>query len=107
MSDIRIESLDEALYTLVELCTSSQLEEGFIISCIEHGVVEVSGSSVRHWRFTNRARLQLQKAWRLHRDLEVQPSALPLVMELLGELESLRLENERLRRRLRQWEDLL
>jgi chaperone modulatory protein CbpM len=104
MTDFSVETLDDALYTLVELCRSSHLEEGFIVECIEHGVVEVSGSSLQEWRFTNGARLRLQKAWRLHRDLELQPAALPLVLQLLGELETLQQENRRLRLWLQHWE---
>ena len=105
MSDLKIESLDDALYSLVELCATGHLEERFVITCIEHGVVEVVGSSVQHWRFTNRARLRLQQAWRLHRDLELQPAALPLVVELLADIDALRLENQMLRARLQHWEE--
>jgi chaperone modulatory protein CbpM len=103
MTDFSVETLDDALYTLVELCRGSHLEESFIVECIEHGVVEVSGSSVREWRFSNGARLRLQKAWRLHRDLELQPAALPLVLQLLSEVETLRQENRRLRSWLGHW----
>jgi chaperone modulatory protein CbpM len=105
MTDFSVETLDEALYTLVELCRSSHLEEGFIVACIEHGVVEVSGASMQQWRFSNGSRLRLQKAWRLHRDLELQPAALPLVLQLLGEVDALHQENRRLRLLLEHWEN--
>lgn len=107
MNELSVESLDEALYSLVELCRRAHLDENFVLTCIEHGVVEVAGTTVEEWRFTNRARLQLQKAWRLHHDLEVQPALLPLVLELLGEVEALRQENRHLRLRLRHWEGLV
>ncbi|MDR2212302.1 MAG: chaperone modulator CbpM [Pseudomonadales bacterium] len=105
MTDFIVESLDDTLYSLVELCACCHLEEGFVVTCIEHGVVEVNGPLSAQWRFSNRARLRLQKAWRLHRDLDVQPAALPLVLQLLGELDALRQENRGLYLRLRHWED--
>ncbi|MDR0781197.1 MAG: chaperone modulator CbpM [Pseudomonadales bacterium] len=104
MTDCKVQTLDDALYTLVEVCQCSQLDAGFVTACIEHGVVEVSGEELPKWRFTHRSLLCLQKAWRLHRDLEVQPAALPLVLQLLGELEALQQENHRLRAWLRHWD---
>ena len=90
-------------WSLQELATSTQLTPDFVVQCVECGVAEVQGSQLQ-WRFDPGARQRLQRAWRLHRDLELQISALPLVMDLLEEVETLRSEAERLRNRLRQWE---
>jgi chaperone modulatory protein CbpM len=101
MQDIVVEN---GHYTLVELRECSRLQESFIIACVEHGVIEVSGAAPPQWRFGNRERQQLQKAWRLHQDLELQISALPLVLELLDEIDALRSEAQLLRQRLGHWE---
>jgi hypothetical protein len=48
--------------------------------------------------------LRIQKAYRLHRDLDIHPASLGLILELLDEREALREEVAMLRRRLSHWE---
>lgn len=90
-------------WSLQELTTSTQLAPDFVVQCVECGLTEMPGPPVQ-WRFDPGARQRLQRAWRLHRDFELQISALPLVMDLLEEVEALRGEAQQLRSRLRQWE---
>jgi hypothetical protein len=94
---------DELWWSVQELTSSSALEPGFIEQCVELGLIEVSGPPLQ-WRFNDEGRLLLNKAWRLHHDLEVHVSALPLVLQLIDELDELRQEAEALRLRLRHWE---
>ena len=98
------ENGDEPRWTLQELSVSCALQPEFIVQCVEFGLLEASGQPPE-WRFNSSGRLLLQKAWRLHRDLEVQVNALPLVLQLLDELDELRQEVQHLRVRLRHWED--
>jgi hypothetical protein len=74
---------EELWWSLQELSNSSALQPEFIVQCVELGLVDASGVQTQ-WRFNSDGRFRLQKAWRLHRDLEVQVSALPLVLQLLG-----------------------
>ncbi|HWK54902.1 MAG TPA: chaperone modulator CbpM [Hyphomicrobiales bacterium] len=104
MTDLIVETSEDGLYTLVELREGCRLQESFIVSCVELGVVEVRGRAPTEWRFSNQSRLQLLRAWRLHHDLELQLAALPLVLELLDEIGTLRSETELLRLRLAHWE---
>ena len=90
-------------WSLQELVTSTQLASDFVVQCVECGLMDVQGPPVQ-WRFDPAARQRLQRAWRLQRDFELQISALPLVMDLLEEVEALRDEAQRLRGRLQQWE---
>ena len=94
---------DQLSWTLHELTTSTQLAQEFIMQCVECGLAEVSGAPMQ-WRFDPFTRQRLQRAWRLHRDFELQIAALPLVLDLLEEVEVLREEAQRLRHRLQHWE---
>ncbi len=99
-----VEADDDGLWwTLQQLTAASPLDSGFIEQCVALGLVELGGLPSQ-WRFSPLVRLRLERAWRLHRDLELHPSALPLVLELLEEVELLRQESAQLRQRLRHWE---
>jgi chaperone modulatory protein CbpM len=93
-----------AFCSLDDLCRRTRLDEGFVVECVEHGVAHVAGQEVLAWRFSMTAILRLQKAWRLHRDLDLHVSNLPLVLDLLEERDQLLQEIEDLRLRLRHWE---
>ncbi len=97
------QSGDELWWTMQELTVSSALDAGFIEQCVELGLIEVQGPPLQ-WRFNSEGRLRLQKAWRLHQDLELHVSALPLVLQLIEELDELRQRAENLRVRLHRWE---
>jgi chaperone modulatory protein CbpM len=96
--------MSEGKFTLIELCECSALDEQFVIACVEHGVAPTSGTQVVEWIFSQTAVLRLQKAWRLHRDLDLQIDSLPLVLELLDERDQLLQEIAALRQHLRHWE---
>jgi chaperone modulatory protein CbpM len=93
-----------AFCSLEDLCRRTRLDEGFVIECVEHGVAHVAGGEIVAWRFSITAILRLQKAWRLHRDLELQVGSLALVLDLLEERDQLLQEIADLRGRLGQWE---
>ncbi len=105
MSDNIIHSDDAlAFCNLDDVCQRTRLEEHFVIACVEHGVAQVAGQEVVAWRFSMTSILRLQKAWRLHRDLELQVSSLALVLDLLEERDQLLQEISELRGRLGHWE---
>lgn len=110
MSDNHIISIfhddgDEFTYsTLGEVCRRTRINEAFIVECVEHGVAPVAGTDSPAWRFSVMSILRLQKAWRLHRDLELQVSSLALVLDLLDERDQLQQQLDELRARLGHWE---
>jgi chaperone modulatory protein CbpM len=93
-----------AFCSLDDLCRRTRLDERFVVECVEHGVAHVAGQEALAWRFSMTAILRLQKAWRLHRDLELQVSNLALVLDLLEERDQLLQEIADLRGRLAHWE---
>jgi chaperone modulatory protein CbpM len=103
-SAIHDDTAELTFATLADVCRRTRLAEPFIIECVEHGVAHVSGDASTSWRFSVISILRLQKAWRLHRDLELQVSSLPLVLDLLDERDQLRQQLDELRARLGHWE---
>lgn len=92
-----IEALDaeqnDAL-TLHEVCGILELKTEVVCEWVAEGVVQPSGERLGEWRFPSRQLERALRARRLQQDLELNTASLPLVLDLLGEI-------ERLRRRLR------
>ena len=57
---------------------------------VEHGVIEPIGQARSDWRFASISIVRVAKAKRLGRDLELGPSGLALVLELLDQIDELR-----------------
>ena len=101
---ILLETDDDTLWwSLQQLLRSTTLQPAFVHECVAIGLVEVAGGEAE-WRFDVVSRERLQRAWRMHRDLDLQLAALPLLLELLDEVELLRAEVLQLRARLQHWE---
>ncbi|MPQ72010.1 chaperone modulator CbpM, partial [Pseudomonas sp. MWU12-2323] len=81
--------------TLLELCQASHAEEAFVVRWVREGVLEPLGESPQNWRFRGDALRRAQVAWRLSRDLEINPSGVALVLDLLDELQALRARLDR------------
>lgn len=102
---ITVETDGDALWwNLQQLTAACALDAAFVEQCVALGLADVSGT-MQEWVFDAATRLRLERAWRLHRDLDLHPGALPLVLELLDEVEALRVEAAQLRARLRHWEN--
>jgi chaperone modulatory protein CbpM len=86
-SDLR-ESL-----TLDDLCRTCAVQASFLTDLLEEGVIEpIEGHSPDDWRFTSVQVQHVSVAWRLHRDLGVNPAGTAVVLQLLEEVQTLRAE---------------
>ena len=86
----------EAL-TLDDLCRTCAVQAAFLTDLLEEGVIEpVEGHSPDDWRFTSVQVQHVSVAWRLHRDLGVNPAGTAVVLQLLEEVQTLRAELGRL-----------
>lgn len=92
-----IELIDRAL-DLEELCRLCDVAPELVIEWVAEGVVEPEGN--RQWRFPVREIRRTRLAGRLQRDFELETQALPLVLDLLDEVETLQREVRVLRRLL-------
>ena len=90
---------DEARYTLLQLCELCGTSAEGVIELVEHGVLAPVGRQPASWMFSSRMLVRSRKAQRLARDLDLNLPGLALCLDLLDELESLRLEVQTLRNR--------
>ena len=98
------DALDWGGCDLPELCERCALDRQFIVQCVEQGVAEATGEEPQQWIFSATSIVRIRKAWRLHRDLDIEISSLALVLELIEEKATLERELEIVRQRLAQWE---
>ena len=81
--------LREAL-TLDDVCRICAVQASFLMDLLEEGVIEpIEGHSPDNWRFTSVQVQHVSVAWRLHRDLGVNPAGTGVVLQLLEEVQTL------------------
>jgi chaperone modulatory protein CbpM len=92
--------------SLHELCQYEGLTEQIIIEVVDHGIAQpVAGNNVIDWVFDATSVHWLQKAVRLHYDLEIDWIAVAMVVDLLQKNEALQRENECNKQQLKRFRD--
>ena len=86
---------EEVVLSLGELCRASRLSAERVIELAEEGVIEPVGRSPESWRFRGTSLRRIRCAQRLEDDLGVNTAGVALVLDLLEELERLRVRLER------------
>ena len=86
-----------------EVCHSAGVESRQIVEIVEHGIIEPEGDAPEQWEFDPQMLSTVRRACRLHQDLEMEWSAIALVLDLLEEKENLQKENAMLRQRLQRF----
>ena len=81
---------EEVQFTLVELCRACGAESEQLVALVREGVLTPVGDEPGQWRFGDTSLRRARTALRLTRDLELNPAAVALVLDLLDEIESLR-----------------
>jgi chaperone modulatory protein CbpM len=76
--------------TLDEVTLFCSVRREQIVALVEEGVLEPKGGESGEWRFAGHSLRRAAKAIRLQRDLEINLSAVALVLDLLDQIESLR-----------------
>ena len=71
-----------------------------IVELVEHGIVEPRGPRPEVWVFDLPAFHTVRRAVRLQRELELDWAGIALALDLLTQVETLRMENRMLRQRL-------
>ena len=90
--DLRGIVLDErTVFTLRELCVACGVHAELVIEMVDEGVLHPRGSAPQDWRFPGTAVIRAQKALRLTRDLRLNWPGAALALDLLEEIETLRL----------------
>ncbi|MDE0064253.1 MAG: chaperone modulator CbpM [Gammaproteobacteria bacterium] len=91
---------EQTVFTLRELCSACGVQSEVVIEMVEEGVLDPRGRVPSEWRFTGRAVIRAQKALKLTRDLEVNWPGAALALDLLEEIEQLRLDRRIARYRI-------
>lgn len=82
-------------FTLADLCRACAAEPSTIIALVEEGLLQPNGTGPANWQFDDGALPRARTAVRLVGDLRLSVDATVLVVELLDEIQTLRV---RLRR---------
>lgn len=77
-------------FTLSDLCRACGANHDQIHALVGEGLLQPSGQRPEDWRFEGAALPRTRTALRLTRDLELDPAAVVIVMDLLAEIERLR-----------------
>jgi len=81
----------EPMLTLDGLCRTCAVQTEFVMTLLEEGVAQpAEGQRPDTWRFSEVQVHRVTVAWRLQRDLGVNPAGAALALQLLDEMETLR-----------------
>jgi chaperone modulatory protein CbpM len=83
--------VEEDDLTLGQLCRACGVHAEWVISLVEESIIEPQGDELRSWRFSGASLVRVRSALRLQRDLGVNLAGIALVLDLLEELERLRI----------------
>lgn len=82
---------EPAALTLEELCRTCAVQAEFVQAMLEEGAIQpIEGQAPESWRFTEVQVHHVSVAWRLQRDLGVNPAGAALALQLMDEVETLR-----------------
>jgi chaperone modulatory protein CbpM len=81
---------EEVVFSLAELSRASGAAHEQLQALVNEGLLQPSGRGPADWRFSGLSLPLARTALRLSRDLELSPTGVVLVMELLDEIRALR-----------------
>ena len=89
--------VDAQTYSLVQVCMICGATTEWVIALVSFGIVVPEGDQPALWRFSEREVHRAKKALRLHRDLGLDHQGLAMSLELLDEIDRLRVLVAKLR----------
>ena len=91
------EVLEEGVeLTLAELCNTCRVPAERIFELVDEGILEPHGHASANWRFSGISVRRVRCVQRLESDLGVNVAGAALALELLDQLESMRMRLQRL-----------
>jgi chaperone modulatory protein CbpM len=94
--ELDAEPLDAvARHSFDDLCRASGSASDWVVALIEQGAIDPVGNSISTWQFSSHTLVRVAKARRLSRDLDLTPSGVALVLDLLDQIEDLRARLQR------------
>jgi len=89
---------DHAELTLSDVCERCGVKSDAVVTYIREGLIDQPGDDETKWRFTRTHIVHIQKAYRIERELRLNPAGSVLVMELLEQIDELRAKLQRYQR---------
>ncbi len=86
---------EQSRLSLVEVCHACSRHAEWVIELVEEGVLEPVGGSPEQWRFPPAALQRALVAARLQRDLGINLAGVALALDLLDEINALRIQLRR------------
>jgi chaperone modulatory protein CbpM len=77
---------EESYLTLAELCQASRAPEEHVIAWVVEGVLTPIGDLPQNWQFTGQSLRRTRLALSFSRDLEINPTGVALVLDLLDKI---------------------
>ncbi|MDT8428354.1 MAG: chaperone modulator CbpM [Pseudomonadales bacterium] len=90
-------------FTLQDICRLSGLNEEHLTEFVAHGIIQAAGEGPHSWVFDTHAICIAHRARRLQQDLDLEATALILILDLLTQREQLEQENLSLQQQLQQF----
>lgn len=81
---------DEIELSLFELCRACRAPEEQVKAWVIEGILDPRGGAPEDWRFAGMSLGRARLAWRLTRDLALNPPGVALALQLLDEIAALR-----------------
>ncbi len=78
--------------TMRQLCDACAVHAEYIIELVDEGFIDPSGVEKSHWCFDGISIKRVQKAKRLQQDLGINLAGVALVVDLMDEIEYLRIK---------------
>ena len=77
--------------TLAQLCRLCAVHADYVIELVEEGVIQPYGEDVTQWHFPGLSIQRTRKARRLQADLGINLAGVAVILQLLDEVDHLRL----------------
>lgn len=84
--------IEEDSLTLGQLCRACGTHADWIIGLVEESIIEPQGEDITVWRFSGVSLARARSAFRLQHDLGLNLAGIALVLDLMEELERLRIQ---------------
>ena len=85
-----IDSSEETVLTLDEICESCQLTFDFIDELVKYDIIQREQENTEEWLFNLYQLRRIKMAQRLQHDLEVNLAGVAVILDLLDELDDVR-----------------
>lgn len=90
--------------SFIELCHCANISADYIVELVGYDIIiPIAGVRPQEWQFNIAAISLVNKAARLHRDLDIDWADIALVLNLLDEIAHLKNENAQLKQQLKRF----